>query len=198
MWSPADICEQWERNLSFSSADVRGAGTRDEPLRTSVWELWFKLICTHVVVINIKYLFCQAHGFWKCRLKPTPLYLQRGKQMYISFYFCSILVYCAFHKHVNSEVQKPTDDCVFRCRQSSYWTSKETKLYFNRFKRSWLVICDWWISICFVCFCISRFIACDHNYDWRQRKTQLWRQLLNFRVFVFVKSAVRFQAFCFS
>ena len=31
MWSPADVCEQWERNLSFSSADVRGAGTRDEP-----------------------------------------------------------------------------------------------------------------------------------------------------------------------
>ena len=24
MWSPADICEQWERNLSFGSADVRG------------------------------------------------------------------------------------------------------------------------------------------------------------------------------
>ena len=28
-------------------------------------------------------------------------------------------VYCAFHKHANSEVQKPTDDCIFRCRQSS-------------------------------------------------------------------------------
>ena len=27
--------------------------------------------------------------------------------------------YCAFHKHANSEVQKPTDDCVVRCRQSS-------------------------------------------------------------------------------
>ena len=38
MCSPADVCEQWERNLSFSSADVRGAGTRDEPLRTSAWE----------------------------------------------------------------------------------------------------------------------------------------------------------------
>ena len=38
MWSPADICEQWERNLSFSSADVRGPGLRDEPLRTSAWE----------------------------------------------------------------------------------------------------------------------------------------------------------------
>ena len=38
MWSPADICEQWEMNLSFSSADVRGAGTHDKPLRTSAWE----------------------------------------------------------------------------------------------------------------------------------------------------------------
>ena len=38
MWSPADICEQWETNMSFSSADVRGAGTCDEPLRTSSWE----------------------------------------------------------------------------------------------------------------------------------------------------------------
>ena len=38
MWSSADICQPWERNLSFSSADVRGAGTRDEPLRSSAWE----------------------------------------------------------------------------------------------------------------------------------------------------------------
>ena len=27
-----------ERNLSFNSADVSGAGTRDKPLRTSEWE----------------------------------------------------------------------------------------------------------------------------------------------------------------
>ena len=27
--------------------------------------------------------------------------------------------YCAFHKHANSEVQKPTDHCVFRCRKST-------------------------------------------------------------------------------
>ena len=26
-------------------------------------------------------------------------------------------------------------------------------------------ICDWWISIRFVCFCVSRFVACDRNYD---------------------------------
>ena len=34
MSTPADICEQRERN----SADVREAGTRDEPLRKSAWE----------------------------------------------------------------------------------------------------------------------------------------------------------------
>ena len=39
MWSPADVCEQWERNyLPFGSAEVRGPGTRDKPLRMSVWE----------------------------------------------------------------------------------------------------------------------------------------------------------------
>ena len=57
-------------------------------------------------------------------------------------------------------------------------------------KRLWFLICDWWISIRFVCFCISRFVACDLNYDWRQRKTQLWSRLLNFRVRMFVKNAV--------
>ena len=31
--------------------------------------------------------------------------------------FC--MDYSAFHKHANCEVQKPTDDCVFRCLQSS-------------------------------------------------------------------------------
>ena len=38
MWSPADIYKQRERNLSFGPADVGGAGTRDEPLKTSA--LW--------------------------------------------------------------------------------------------------------------------------------------------------------------
>ena len=53
-----------------------------------------------------------------------------------------------------------------------------------------VMVCDLWISIRFVCFCVSRFVACDHNYDWRQRKTQLWRRLLKYRVRMFVKSAV--------
>ena len=33
--------------------------------------------------------------------------------------YLRFVYYCAFHKHPNSEVPKPTDDCVFRCRQSS-------------------------------------------------------------------------------
>ena len=45
MWSPGDVCEQWERNLSFSSANVRGAGTRDDTLRTSAWKTIKKSVC---------------------------------------------------------------------------------------------------------------------------------------------------------
>ena len=59
-----------------------------------------------------------------------------------------------------------------------FWSSKANwrlrfslqSIIFNRFKRSRFVICDWWISIRFVCFCVSRFVVCDRNYDWRQRK----------------------------
>ena len=43
----------------------------------------------------------------------TLLAYHRVKQMY----------YCTFHKHANSEVQKPTDDCAFHRRQSSERTS---------------------------------------------------------------------------
>ena len=27
------------------------------------------------------------------------------------------------------------------------------------------VNCNWWISLRFVCFCVSRFVAADRNYD---------------------------------
>ena len=45
-------------------------------------------------------------------------------------------------------------------------------------------------------FCVSRFVACDRDYYWRQRKTQLWRRLLNFRVRVFVKAQKCTLFFC--
>ena len=28
-----------------------------------------------------------------------------------------------------------------------------------------VMVCDWWISIRFVCFSVSRYVACDRNYD---------------------------------
>ena len=28
-------------------------------------------------------------------------------------------IYCAFHKHAYCAVRKPTDDCIFRCCQST-------------------------------------------------------------------------------
>ena len=55
-------------------------------------------------------------------------------------------------KTANSEIQKPADVLVYHCLQSSQRTSQETEGYLNRFKRPWFLICDWWISICFVCF----------------------------------------------
>ena len=49
------------------------------------------------------------------------------------------------------------------------------KTLLHGFKRSWFVICGFRSVLC---FSVSRFVACDRNYDWRQRKTQLWRWLL--------------------
>ena len=57
LWSPADTCEQWERNLSFGSADARGAGTRDEPVRTSAWEA----ICRPVEKSALRATFHLGH-----------------------------------------------------------------------------------------------------------------------------------------
>ena len=33
--------------------------------------------------------------------------------------------------------------------------------YLHEFKRSWLVICDWWILIHFVCFVFQDSLLCD-------------------------------------
>ena len=38
---------------------------------------------------------------------------------------------------------------------------KEIYIYLHKFKRSWFVICDWWISICFVCFLLQGLLLCD-------------------------------------
>lgn len=56
-----------------------------------------------------------------------------------------------------------------------------------------VVFSDLWYNgvLIHVGFCCAwRLVVCDHNYNWRQRKTQLGIQLFNFRVRVLLKSAV--------
>ena len=49
------------------------------------------------------------------------------------------------------------------------------------------MVCDWLFSIRFVCFCGSRLIACDCNYDWRQQKK---KTVVKVALVSFMKSAV--------
>ena len=97
--------------------------------------------------------------------------------------------------HMNSEVQKPAQVFVPHCHQSSKLTSQETELCFYEFKTTGFVICDWWISIHFMCFCVSGFVACDHNQNQlplQQRKMHFFivSWLLNSRFCVLLESAV--------
>ena len=57
------------------------------------------------------------------------------------------------------------------------------------------MVCDWWISIHFVCFCVSGFVACDHykrQLRLQQRRMQFFilSWLLNSRVCVLLEIAV--------
>ena len=58
--------------------------------------------------------------------------------------------------------------------------------------RTWRVqkvmVCDWLFLIRFVCFCGSRLIACDCNYDWRQQKKK--KTVVKVALVSFMKSAV--------
>ena len=97
------------------------------------------------------------------------------------------LLYCTFQKHANSEVQKLTNVCVLLSIILEDLLGNRSLL--QRVQK--VMVCDWWISIHCVCSCVSRFVACDRNYDQPQWKMQLWRWLLNFRVRMFLKSAVK-------
>ena len=56
-----------------------------------------------------------------------------------------------------------------------------------------VMVCDLRLAAFPDPFCVFlwRFVACDRNYDWWERKTQLSRGFLNFGVRMFVKSAVK-------
>ena len=54
-------------------------------------------------------------------------------------FHCNPSYYCAFQKHVNSEVQKPSDNCIVLCHQSSLEDLLENRTLLKWFKRSGLV-----------------------------------------------------------
>ena len=58
------------------------------------------------------------------------------------------------------------------------------------------MICDRWILIRFVHFCVSRFVACDCNYDWWHRITHIVKAaFLTLEFPVFVKSTVKWNGY---
>ena len=100
------------------------------PIRKNMatWELQYHkvLIAPFALILNHSFILLLADRFtW--RHNSILHFIAKSLQP---------VNYCAFQKHANYEIQKPTDDYVFRCRQSSQRTSQKTKLYFNGFKRS--------------------------------------------------------------
>ena len=75
--------------------------------------------------------------------------------------------YSCFLDNTQPAMPKTSLDFVFFLRRQSQ--SKEAVLsLLSRLyvlanllgnERPWFLTCDWWISICFVCFCVSRFVA---------------------------------------
>ena len=54
----------------------------------------------------------------------------------------------------------------------------KTHIYLHEFKRSWFVIRDWWISICFVCFPFQGFFLCDRPVSGNNRLVKFALQIL--------------------
>ena len=113
------------------------------------------------------------HSTLLCLLEIVSLYLLRfSKTQSLKFKSQLTFTFFAAVSHLGGPLRK---------QNFTYTSSKGHGL--------WSVMMDFYPFYVFK-FCVSRFVACDRNNDWRQRKTQLRRGLLNFRVPVFVKSAV--------
>ena len=74
-----------------------------------------------------------------------------------------VTCYCAFHKHANFEVQKPTDDWVLSLPSIILTELLGNKILLSQVQKGhglWFAIGGF-----------RRFVACDRNYDWGQQKT---------------------------
>ena len=50
-------------------------------------------------------------------------------------------------------------------------------VHLHEFKRSWIVICDWWISIRFVCFVFHDSLLCNHPVSGNNRQVNFASQI---------------------
>jgi len=76
---------------------------------------------------------------------------------YNSYFSC---IYCAFQKHANSEVQKPIGVCVFAAVNHLSGPLRKQKFTSTGSKGHGLLFVAGG-----VCFCVTRFVACDRNCD---------------------------------
>ena len=71
-----------------------------------------------------------------------------------------------------------------------------TFVYLYEFKRSWFVICDWWILIRFVCFVFQGLLLCDRPVSGNNRLAKFASQIfLIFLILVICKNKVLSSSF---
>ena len=86
-------------------------------LTVSLPTQWWYLQLSPAVQIRRVVTKCKVTVFFNVNLKASKPLGSAGSLSSATTKFRDS--YCALHKHANSEVQKPNDDCVFHCRQSS-------------------------------------------------------------------------------
>ena len=131
-------------------------------------EMYKKGLCSCKVVL-LPTTFCQPIAFLPFSLTSLWSLLY---SLIVNIDLCggtlAQLQYCITALFKNTQILKFKSQLMivfFAATNHPNGPLRISKLYFNEFKRSWFVICDWWIWIRFVCFCVSRFVACDRNYD---------------------------------
>ena len=70
-------------------------------------------------------------------------------------------IYCTFHKHAKFTSQ-PMIAFFAAVNHLILMDLLGNKTLLNEFKRSWFAICGFRSVLC---FSVSRFVACDRNYD---------------------------------
>ena len=148
-------------------------------LNLDVQVLYF---CVQLIVVNMHvdqllWMKCIRFNFLPCMI-----IIRTGE-----FFPLSILPspFIQFMKHLLTVLFKNTQILKFKsqlgCRQIILADLLGNRSLLQRVQK--VMVQLWFVIGRFrSVLCVSRFDVYNRNHNWRQRKTQLWRQLLNFRV----------------